>query len=1692
VLSLIIGPSVFAEPVDQATAEGRAAQFVQRKHSEWRGHVLRGRSRIPSYAKAAGLREAAPTKRNTAPLRDPDTGKVLGYVTQLQPVGYVVTSSDTDLSPVIAFSLDSSFSFQECKENLLLYIVRYDLKERHAARTRTGNAELMRNRTQWTSLAGASDEGGGDGGPDAAPAAGQQIWGPWMDTQWSQGYPYNMYCPIDPITGDRCATGCAATASAQVANYWMWPHSIDFLGGPPGSPGATDSYISERTPPLPPNAPPRIIPIDADTADIPQMIYTGNPSDPNHPTDDMIGRLMYAMGVATQMSYSSSGSAGGCGLGHPRVGYRNSTAALDDDLKNGRVAWCGVADIVTPPEFGPEGHAIVCDGIWESSNPALQPTMYHLNFGWAGSTDGWYVNTNCTEGGMPRPWSAFGGSVLLPPAPVIATVADANVPEGIAWTSGVPEITLATRSRPCTWSFVNPSDPNVAGMTIDSTNGVIRWANPSPIGSVRIVSLRAHNEAGDGETTFRLTVVAAPPVIAEIPDANWAAGVAYTGPTPTLSQGSPPITWSLDSGPTGMTIDPGTGVVSWPAPTSQGSPFTVTIRAENSAGSDTESWQLAVKEPPTIADIANQTIKAGVAYTVTPSVNSASLPVVWSLVGGPAGLTIDPNTGVVTWPNPQSPGTQHAVEIKAKNIVAEDTETWTLTIALPPVIADIPDGQVAASQAYTGPTPTLTQGTEPVTWSFADPIAVPAGMTIDPSTGVVSWPNPRPSRSVIPITIKAENVGGFDTELWNLTITLPPGAPIIEDIPDANIPFNQAYTGPTPALTQGIEPIVWSFEDANAVPSGMTIDPNTGVVSWPNPSPAGGTVVVTIRAENSGDHQFDTESWTLRIAQAPPVIADIPDATIPTGTPYVGPTPSATGTMPFEWSVVSGPSGMTIDANGVVTWPDPSPAGQVNVTIKARNGSGEDTESWKLTLVDPPVIAEIPDANGVAGTAYTGPTPTLVQGTLPVTWSLSAGPSGMSINTGTGVVQWPNPTTTGSPFTVTIKATNGPNIFDEESWLLTIDPAPVAPQITYPSPNEVFQAVEGTAFDGPEPNATGTPPIVWSLAAGPATMTIDAAGVVHWPEPNIAGSPRQVIIRATNPAGPDQAAEVAFYVAVSPRPTAPNITPIGDANIPSGTPYTGPTPVATGTQPITWMLLQGPLGMEMPDPNTGVVFWPNPTSAGSPFTVTIRATNAVGTADESWQLTVTDPPVAPVIAPIADANAIEGQAYTGPTPSVTGTQPFTWWLVAGPTGMTISSTGVVHWPNPVVSSVPYTITIRATNAAGKGDRSWRLTVQKPTLPPVIAPMANAQVTAGQTYTSVTPTLTQGTLPVTWSLVSGPPGMTIAPTTGVVTWANASNPGSQHAISIRATNAAGSSDASWVLSVLVAKVTISVGVSPANVGLVVTVDGQNYTTVQSFDWEPASMHQIAVATPQTDTGGATYVFDSWSDGNKSAGRTVTVGSAMTYTATFQKVTPVGLTIIGSSTLEEGQSTQCLAQVTMSDGTIKDGTSQASWWLSTQAFASVTAGKVTAGQVNSDSYCEVYASYTQDGKSLTARLPMTIVNKLPTFTLTVSTLPAGAGSPVRSDHNQGAVVALSVPAPPEEGMVFTGWGGDASGTADPLYVTMDANKDVVAVFSRSGDLPAGLCGTQAGLTILGFALLVSGLVRGVGSTRKNGRR
>ncbi|WP_162053456.1 malectin domain-containing carbohydrate-binding protein [Pontibacter pamirensis] len=73
---------------------------------------------------------------------------------------------------------------------------------------------------------------------------------------------------------------------------------------------------------------------------------------------------------------------------------------------------------------------------------------------------------------------------------------------------------------------------------------------------------------------------------------------------------------------------------------------------------------------------------------------------------------------------------------------------------------------------------------------------------------------------------------------------------------------------------------------------------------------------------------------------------------------------------------------------------------------------------------------------------------------------------------------------------------------------------------------------------------------------------------------------------------------------------------------------------------------------------------------------------------------------------------------------------------------------------------------------------------------------------------------------------------------------------------------------------------------------------------------------------------------------------------------------------------------------------------------------------------------------------------------TYTISVSTTGSGSVSKSPEQTNYASGTSVSLAATAASGYTFSGWSGDATGTANPLSVTMNSNKSIVANFTQTG--------------------------------------
>ncbi|MHB9035901.1 MAG: fibronectin type III domain-containing protein [Armatimonadota bacterium] len=129
-----------------------------------------------------------------------------------------------------------------------------------------------------------------------------------------------------------------------------------------------------------------------------------------------------------------------------------------------------------------------------------------------------------------------------------------------------------------------------------------------------------------------------------------------------------------------------------------------------------------------------------------------------------------------------------------------------------PVIADIADQAIPENSPYTGPIPVLVQGTLPVHWSL---VAAPAGMTINTTTGIVSWPIPIGSEAAQTVTIMAANAAGFDMKSWNLTVPVGYAASVSTDA--------EVVPAGTPIVFNGQTTLIGTGQSVGNVPVSIRI-----------------------------------------------------------------------------------------------------------------------------------------------------------------------------------------------------------------------------------------------------------------------------------------------------------------------------------------------------------------------------------------------------------------------------------------------------------------------------------------------------------------------------------------------------------------------------------------------------------------------------------------------------------------------------------------------------------------------------------------------------------------------------------------------------------------------------------------------------------------------------------------------------
>jgi len=202
------------------------------------------------------------------------------------------------------------------------------------------------------------------------------------------------------------------------------------------------------------------------------------------------------------------------------------------------------------------------------------------------------------------------------------------------------------------------------------------------------------------------------------------------------------------------------------------------------------------------------------------------------------------------------------------------------------------------------------------------------------------------------------------------------------------------------------DPVTFTLSGA---PAGLTIG-SGGILSWA--APVAGSYAVNVTAKDAKTGLSGAGVITIAIAAPQP--PGVPSGTIVSGKPGVALSFAVAVSSPdlLAFSLVGAPSGMTIGATGVVSWPKPV-AGTYNVVVVARdtkNGlSGQGTYTVKIATAGPVITAAA--MTGVAGKPLTGTIAISDAGATSLSASISGVPLGMGFSASglTLTATWPKP-----------------------------------------------------------------------------------------------------------------------------------------------------------------------------------------------------------------------------------------------------------------------------------------------------------------------------------------------------------------------------------------------------------------------------------------------------------------------------------------------------------------------------------------------------------------------------------------------------------------------------------------------------------------------------------------------------------
>lgn len=282
--------------------------------------------------------------------------------------GFTIVSGDDRLPEIVGYSSQGSYDENNLPEGFVSFMEAY---QNLYSKVNLGDAEALKNLAEikaWRNKKNAS-------------AASTSAVAPLLgNIEWDQTSPYNNMCPkYDSV--HVAATGCVATAMAQVMAYYKYPKQLKA-----DIPGYVNRWNG--------------IPMEIPTITREEGVYDWDNMLPKYNKEanatqqqkDAVAKLMYHCGAAVRMSY---GPESGAAVSSSKLAkYFGYDADLMMDLSRSSFTldkWMQIIDtelaagrpVLYGGQSSENGHQFICDGKDENG-------LYHINWGWSGNQNAYF------------------------------------------------------------------------------------------------------------------------------------------------------------------------------------------------------------------------------------------------------------------------------------------------------------------------------------------------------------------------------------------------------------------------------------------------------------------------------------------------------------------------------------------------------------------------------------------------------------------------------------------------------------------------------------------------------------------------------------------------------------------------------------------------------------------------------------------------------------------------------------------------------------------------------------------------------------------------------------------------------------------------------------------------------------------------------------------------------------------------------------------------------------------------------------------------------------------------------------------------------------------------------------------------------------------------------------------------------